>query len=199
MSIHFTLRDYMASETGWGSKEGRVIRDALEFRITSTPSLSLVTVSLAGVKRHDMTFARESVVALAAQRRGKVGFCLCDIAEADLLENWEAAAVALSQPLSYLDTSAQLAPLGPQPSMGLRPVLEYVLRVQTISTSETARHFSLSIQNASNKLKRLWEEGYLLRDEQAAPSGGCEFVYRRIAPESKKNYSTHVSVWNTSV
>jgi predicted transcriptional regulator len=31
------------------------------------------------------------------------------------------------------------------------------------------------------KFKQLWEQGFLLRQESTADSGGLEYVYRRIA------------------
>ena len=38
----------------------------------------------------------------------------------------------------------------------------------------------MSIANASTKFKQLWEQGFLLRQESVADSGGVEFVYQRI-------------------
>ena len=35
----------------------------------------------------------------------------------------------------------------------------------------------LSVQNASSKLKKLVDEGYILRSEETAETGGIEFVY----------------------
>jgi hypothetical protein len=38
----------------------------------------------------------------------------------------------------------------------------------------------MSIANASTKFKQLWEQGFLLRRETTAESGGVEYVYCRI-------------------
>ena len=38
----------------------------------------------------------------------------------------------------------------------------------------------MTIANASMKFKQLWEQGFLLREESAADSGGMEYVYSRI-------------------
>jgi len=35
----------------------------------------------------------------------------------------------------------------------------------------------ISIQNASAKLKKLYNSGYLSRSEETAESGGIEFIY----------------------
>ncbi|MDQ2886751.1 MAG: DNA-binding protein, partial [Chloroflexota bacterium] len=71
--------------------------------------------------------------------------------------------------------------LGPRPSVGLQDMLSYVLSVPVARTSEAATALDLKIPNASNKLKQLWQEGYILRREQSANSGGVEYEYVRIA------------------
>jgi predicted transcriptional regulator len=38
----------------------------------------------------------------------------------------------------------------------------------------------MSIANASSKFKHLWEQGFLLRQEEMADAGGAEFVYQPI-------------------
>jgi predicted transcriptional regulator len=39
---------------------------------------------------------------------------------------------------------------------------------------------NLSVQNASSKLKKLVDDGYILRFEETAESGGIEFIYQAI-------------------
>ena len=38
----------------------------------------------------------------------------------------------------------------------------------------------LSVQNASTRLKKLVNEGLILREEESAASGGKEFVYKSL-------------------
>lgn len=38
----------------------------------------------------------------------------------------------------------------------------------------------VSIQNASSKLKRLYEAGYLVRSTREADTGGIEYTYERV-------------------
>jgi len=38
----------------------------------------------------------------------------------------------------------------------------------------------MSVANASNKFRQLWEKGFLLRREEVAESGGMEYTYFRI-------------------
>ena len=49
-----------------------------------------------------------------------------------------------------------------------------------ITTSQLVSLMNLSVQNASSKLKKLVDEGYILRFEETADTGGIEFVYQII-------------------
>jgi hypothetical protein len=141
----------------------------------------MIRISLDGVKRTDISFPREAVVELARSYRGQRGFCLTDASDPDLLDNWDAAASKLEQPLFVWNNGAVFRRLGPQPSAGLREMLEYVLSVPVARTSEVATALHLKVPNASNKLKQLWREGYILRREQSANTGGVEYEYSRLA------------------
>jgi predicted transcriptional regulator len=65
-------------------------------------------------------------------------------------------------------------------TIGLEEMLLDVLGVPVARTSEAAATLHLKVPNASNKLKALWSEGYILRLEQSAESGGVEYEYLRI-------------------
>ncbi|PHR58789.1 MAG: hypothetical protein COA47_10310 [Robiginitomaculum sp.] len=43
-----------------------------------------------------------------------------------------------------------------------------------------AASLAISVPSASNRLKSLWELGYLTREEFAAPSGGIEYIYKVV-------------------
>ena len=129
--------------------------------------------------RPDLGHLRESVVELAKSYRGRRGFCLKDATDLDLLDNWDAAALKREQPLIvWQDDTAHI--LGPQPGEGVREMLGYVLSVPSTVTSEAAQSLHLKVPNASNKLKQLWQEGYIMRRERIASSGGVEYEYYRI-------------------
>jgi hypothetical protein len=174
------LRDYMGS-SGWGHIQGRRVREQLQDLVASSPAEDIIVLSLEGVEHIDVSFPRESVVELAKQYRGQRGFCLTHLNDPDLLENWDAAASMREQPLFVWGAAGTYRILGPQPSAGLREMLQYVLSVPVARTSEAASALDLKIPNASNKLKQLWQEGYILRREDTAESGGIEYEYVRIA------------------
>ncbi len=176
------LRTHMNSSDGWGHVQGRETYEKLRTVVETHPADLIFRISLEGVRHTDISFPRESVIELAKGYRGYRGFCLTDLSDSDLLENWDAAARKREQPLMVWNKDI-VAPtiLGPKPSTGLREMFQYVLSVPVARTSEAAANLHLKIPNASNKLKQLWLEGYILRREQSASSGGMEYEYIRIA------------------
>jgi predicted transcriptional regulator len=70
--------------------------------------------------------------------------------------------------------------IGPQPATGTADAFRFALGQPATRVTEFAAASGVSITNASNKFKQLWEQGFLLRREQAAESGGVEYVYYRI-------------------
>lgn len=180
MNIH--LLEHMDNRPdGWGHIQGRQVYERLRATVEAHLSEEIFRISLDGVKRTDITFPRESVIELAKQYRGRCGFCLIDVSDQDLLDNWDAAALRREQPMMVWNGTQLNRILGPELSTGLRDMFFYVLSVPIAHTSEAATSLGLKVPNASNKLKQLWREGYILRREQSANSGGVEYDYLRIA------------------
>ncbi len=170
------LRDVMDSSHGWGREQGREVFQRLIRRVESDPGKIVIEVSLKGVERNDISFASETVIEIAKRYRGNKGFCLTDVVDDDLLENWEAAATKKGQPLMVWDGKKGRV-IGPQPSPGNRAAFDYVLKNMSSTASEVATALDLQITNASTKFKQLWEQGFLLRQQESAESGGVEFRY----------------------
>jgi hypothetical protein len=175
------LQDYIQSCRGWGHREGCHTRERLQALLEARPAEQIIRISLAGVQQTDVTFACEAVVELARSERRHRGFCLFDAGDPDLVDNWDAAALTRAQPLLLWQTETAYQILGPQPTVGLSAMLAFVLAVPMARTQETAAALGLNVPNASNKLKQLWAEGYLLRREQSRSPGGLEYEYFRIA------------------
>ena len=53
-----------------------------------------------------------------------------------------------------------------------------------ITATELSSNFEISIQNASTKLSRLYEMGYLSRELIPDPTGGCMYHYEKT-PQTK--------------
>ena len=179
--MQICLRDLMHGPDGWGRIQGRQVYEQLRERVEAHAAEMIISISLQGIERTDIVFPRESVVALAKDYRGTRGLCLREIRDLDLLDNWDAAAEGREQPLMVWQGTELIRVLGPKLSPGLRGMFDYVVSTPVVRTSEAAAALDLKVANASNKLKQLWQEGYILRREQSASSGGVEYEYLRIA------------------
>jgi hypothetical protein len=174
------LRDYMDDGEGWGREQGRKVFRRLLDSVEAGSGCVVFRVSMRGVDRTDISFASETVVELARRFRGSKGFCLVDLSDPDVKENYEAAAARKAQPL-IVWTGETATVIGAQPSQGAREALEFALqRPRTRAAEFVADKSGMTIANASMKFKQLWEQGFLLREESAADTGGVEYVYSRI-------------------
>ncbi|MBR8842860.1 helix-turn-helix domain-containing protein [Pseudoalteromonas sp. JC3] len=179
--IQIKLRDLTARSDIHGNREGKEVYQKLLEIIQNHPESSLVEISLDGITRSDASFPRESVVSIARQFSGEKGVYLVGIdpEDNDLLDNWHYAALFKKQPLTvWFDDKYKT--LGPTLTSSMTSVLEYVLLRNETTASDIAIQFDISIPNASSKLKKLAQDGYILRIEKVASSGGIEFVYSPI-------------------
>jgi hypothetical protein len=175
------LREAMDRPEGWGRDQGREVYQRLLRSVEETPGTLVFRISMKEVQRVDISFASETIVELARRYRGTKGFCLVDLTDPDLIENLDAAAARKKQPLLiWAGTSARL--IGGDPTQGCREAYQFALgRPQTRAAEFAEAKQGMSIANASMKFKQLWEQGFLLRQESSADSGGVEYVYRRIS------------------
>ena len=174
------LYDFMSTPEGWGRDQGRKVYPKLIAFVEAAPGIMIFKVSLDGVKRVDISFASETVVELARRYRGQKGFCFIDLTDQDMLENWEAAAARKEQPIMVWRGKKGRV-IGVEPSRGSLDAFRFALaRERTRATEFAAATPHMSIANASTKFKQLWEQGFLLRREDIAESGGVEFTYYRI-------------------
>ena len=179
------LLDYMDSHDGWGNQAGREVHQRLNRVVEQNPQEVMFRISLSGVRRVDVSFARESVIEIARRYRGEKGFCLVDIgADADieaddLLDNWRMAAEDRKQPLTvWTDEGARV--IGPQPSQPANELLNFVYKRRTVATPEAAKALKKELNNVSTRLKQLTDRGFILRTEVPSPTGGVEYRYLAI-------------------
>ncbi len=174
------LREFIAGSEGWGRTQGREVYTRLLEFVEANPGVSVFKVSMKGVRRIDISFASETIVELARRYRGAKGFCLIDLDDIDMIENLDAAAAKKNQPL-LIWAGPHARVIGPEPSRGNRDALAFALSRPQVRAAEFAEATpGMSIANASTKFKQLWEQGFFLRRERVAESGGVEFVYQRI-------------------
>jgi DNA-binding transcriptional ArsR family regulator len=169
----------MDSPQGWGREQGREVFQRLIQEVEANPGKLVIEVSLEGVERCDMSFASETVIELVRRYLGNKGVCISHVVSADLLENWEAAAAKKGCPLMVWESGLGRV-IGVQPSPGNAAAFDFVLTKSSVTASELAIALDLQITNASSKLKQLWEQGFLLRRQEIAESGGVEYRYFAI-------------------
>lgn len=171
------LRDFMESEEGWGREQGREVYRKLISYVEVNPGVLIFRVVMDGVNRVDISFASETIIELAKRFRGKKGFCFVDLRNKDMLENWEAAAERKEQPMVVWNEQ-QARIIGVQPSQGNLSALTFALGKPRVRAAELVSLMpGMTISNASMKFKQLWEQGFLLRREDIAQSGGVEYSY----------------------
>ena len=173
------LTKFMGRPEGWGRTQGREVYQRLLGFVEDNPGTTVFRISMKDVQRMDISFASEAIVELAKRfRRGK-GFCIVDLTDADLIENIDAACVKKDQPMlvvRYDDFDL----IGLNPSEGTREAFEFAMSRQQARASELAAKKGISLANASMKFKKLWDQGFLLRREAIAETGGVEYLYCRM-------------------
>ena len=172
------LRDFMPAADGWGRAAGRIVYAKLMEFVENHPGVLVFRVSVAGINHIDISFSSETLVELARRYRGTKGFAFIDLNDADQRENWDAAALRAKQPVMSWDRTGKPSPMGPEPSQGTVDAFRFALGRKATRAAEYAAHAKdISITNASSKFKQLWEQGFLLRVEAIAESGGVEYIY----------------------
>lgn len=169
----------MDGEIGWGRPQGRVVQEQIVSFIEDRPAQQVFKLSMEGVKQIDASFSSEAIVAVLRRYQGTKGICLVDVTDREILFDLDLAAARAEVPVPvWIDGSIEI--IGGQPSQGNREALQFALERPQARAAEFAEKAGYSIANASTKFKQLWEQGFLMRSESAADSGGVEFVYRRI-------------------
>ena len=163
-----------------GNTKGREALQKLLELVNPTPANSIFGISLKGIQATDASFPRESVISLIKMLSGEAGIFLQDFASVDLIDNWDYAAKAKSQPVIVLLEGGGFRVIGPPLSQSQQDLLGFIMDEGTTTTSRVSTKFDISAQNASARLKKLHSMGLVLGVKEVAESGGMEFVYRAI-------------------
>lgn len=177
-SITVKLIDFTEDDHPFGNVQGRRPLGGSPSLLTPIPS----TPFLESPRRH-----RSDRRILSTRKRccrsqafqGGAWFFLKDLKSRDLLDNWSYAAQAKDIPLTVW-TNDGYDIIGPEISSSTRELLDCVLSQRSVTAAKVAETLQISVPNASTKLKKLKDQGYILRAEEAAESGGIEYVYLAI-------------------
>lgn len=173
------LLDVVGHPIAIGNEEGREAFQLLSRIIDQNPDQNVFEISLDGITATDASFPRESVVNLAKALRGEKAFFLSGFKNKDLIDNWSYGAIAKEQPLMILDNS-KLLWIGPTIKSATKELLDFIYSRDSVTTAMVADLLDVSVQNASGKLKKLYNQGFILGKKEIAESGGLEFIYRPI-------------------
>jgi hypothetical protein len=173
------LVDFTSDDHPFGNTEGRKVFGQLVDYVGMHPEHQVFGISLEGIVATDASFPRESVMSLAKQYRGEKGFFLEGFTSRDLVDNWNYAAVAKEQPMVvWAQGEAEL--IGPKVTPSVKTLIDYVLKNRSVTASGVAEDLEITVPNASTKLKKLVSQGFILRHEEVAESGGVEYIYLAI-------------------
>ena len=173
------LFDVVGSSIAIGNEEGRDAFASLSRIVDVHPEQDVFEISLEGMDATDASFPRESVVNLAKSLRGEKAFFLTGFKNKDLIDNWSYGAEAKEQPLMILGQGNRIW-IGPEIKSATKDLLDFIFDKNSVTTSVVSEQFDISAQNASGKLKKLYNQGFILGRKEIADSGGLEFVYRAI-------------------
>lgn len=173
------LLDLVGTPIAIGNEEGREVFQLLSRIVDDHPDQAVFEISLDGMKATDASFPRESVVNLAKSLRGEKAFFLSGFKDKDLIDNWSYGAEAKEQPLMILSDDKRLW-IGPAVKSATKDLLDFIYNQDSVTTAMVAEHFDVSVQNASGKLKKLYNQGFIIGKKEVAESGGLEFIYRPI-------------------
>ncbi len=179
-TLKIDLFDLTKTDFPHGNVTGKDVYRQLIDLIESAPAFRMVEVSLANIIATDASFPRESVIAAAKHFRSEKGIFLVGMKDRDMVDNWKYAASAKDQPLFVWHDSGAFEIIGPDITNSTAELLSYIVKNGQVSTSKVALDLGLSVQNASTRLKKLYTQGYILRSEVVAESGGVEYCYESI-------------------
>lgn len=163
----------------FGNQQGKATFRRLSDYIDSHPAVFIFGISLEGIEVTDASFPRESVISIAKFYRGSKGIYLENFKNRDILDTWNYAAVAKLQPIVSWDKN-KYEILGSSLTNSSKGLVDYVLTKGNVLVSQVASDLGISVPNASTKLKKLFMDGYIMRSEETAESGGIEFNYHAI-------------------
>ena len=173
------LFDFCKSQMPHGNKIGKETFNEMRDYVEKHKSQTCFEISFTDIEFADSSFSRESIILLAKVYRSNKGFIITNLYDEDVIDNINYAAVALDQPLTIkLENETKL--LGPALTKSNLEIFNLLKIKRKLTTSQLASLMNMSVPNASSKLKKLVDDGYILRFEETAETRGIEIIYQRI-------------------
>jgi len=173
------LRDFTEESNPYGTSRGKQTYARLLDHIDKLKDVSIIGISFSRLEGADISFLRESLIYTIKRYSKKITFFAFNFQDEDIFANLDGAAMSGEEHLTCW-VGNQCEFVGPKPTAASKVLLDMVITHRSTTTAKAAEELNISVQNASTRLKRLAEEGFLLRVEEAADTGGKEFIYQVI-------------------
>lgn len=157
-----------------GSKAGDQVLNHLRSTVSGT--LQTIEISLETMTGFDACFARNGAASFAKLYTKQIGTVITNVGNEDVLENLIYGFKAKQMPL-IIKNEDGTGSIYADVNSGSSEVLSFVYSRNETSTSQLAQFLDISAPNASAKLKKLYEQGYIHARKRDAISGGIEYVY----------------------
>lgn len=176
-SATIRLRDLLDRDDAWGRDEAKQVYPRFLDAVEKLGGADAIRISAEGIKNTDASFARETLFAAALRYRGTKVFCVVDLTNESMADNWDMAGLKMGIGIIWWVGDGYKF-LGPGPSQTLMELFELAVKSdEGISTAYVHKKTGKELTNASTLLKQLSDKGYMVRREIVSPSGGKEFRY----------------------
>lgn len=186
MVARLRVLTFTNSSDAWGRDLGRQVCRQLEDGIfeneRADPRVKVFVLDFTGLKRMDASFPQEAIVELLRKFRGRKYFVLTNLDNPIIEENMFMAFEKRNE-VGIVRDSNGFRTIGMKVTPDLFEILKLADSQDSITSRDVMDHFAsakMSLPNASNKLKSLWEQGLLQRTEGVAKSGGRENFYSAV-------------------
>ena len=173
--IDFDPQGNMSSSVG-SDKDKPGIYEVITGKESMINVIQETTVRNLNIVSSNVNLAGANVELIDADRRD---FFLKDAVE-EVIDNWDYAAKAKDQNVIVYQTGGSYVIIGPKLSDNIKSALDFVIEKGVATTSKIAKKFDVTPQNASARMKKLYDLGLVLCSKETAETGGPEFVYRAI-------------------
>lgn len=179
-AVRIGLRDVIGSVEPWGRDDGRkACRQLEDVILAEDPTVKTFVLNFTGIFKMDASFPQEAFVELIRKFHERKCFVLTNFENKTIEDNVSMAFVNSGENGIVRDAGGRRI-LGPELASSLLEILNFAETRDTITSKEVKDELKVSLPNASNKLKALWEAGLLHKTEGFAKSGGRENLYSAV-------------------
>ncbi|GAB6171979.1 hypothetical protein JCM15765_14570 [Paradesulfitobacterium aromaticivorans] len=156
---------------------GQKIRRSIEDLIHSIPSGSVINLDFSGIKFSDSSCADEVVLQVQLFLREKSNNIILYVSNInDSIKEELEAAIALQEkskgriPFLYCKEDGSFQFIG-EIEDKLDEAFQLLREKKSLTTRDVMQSFDIAVNSASNRLKKLWDYGLALREEQIDHNG----------------------------